>query len=82
MAGFIRHSRLGGALAGLTIIGVLASALPANAVVVCKRVGYPKGCVAAAPVVVAPRPVVVAPVAHRPVVYCTRVGYPKGCVVR
>jgi hypothetical protein len=75
MAGFIRHSRLGGALAALTIIGVLASAFPANAAVVCKRVGYPKGCVAAAPVVVAP-------VAHRPVVYCKRVGYPKGCVMR
>ena len=65
-----RHFRIGGALAALTILGVLASAAPANAVVVCKRVGYPKGCVAAAPV------------PHRPVVYCTRVGYPKGCVVR
>ena len=73
MAGFIRHSRLGGALAALTIIGVLASAFPANAAVVCKRVGYPKGCVAAAPP---------SPVAHRHVVYCTRVGYPKGCVAR
>ncbi len=65
-----RHSRIGGALAALTILGVLASAAPANAVVACKRVGYPKGCVAAAPVV------------HRPVVYCKRVGYPKGCVMR
>ncbi len=82
MAGFIRYSRLGGAFAALTIVGLLAGAFSANAAVVCKRVGYPKGCVAAAPVVVAPRPVVVAPVAHRPVVYCTRVGYPKGCVVR
>ncbi|HKN29409.1 MAG TPA: hypothetical protein VJY34_16605 [Roseiarcus sp.] len=66
MTGVIRHSRIGGALAALTI---LASACPANAVVYCKRVGYPKGCVAAAPV-------------HRPVVYCKRVGYPKGCVAR
>ena len=41
----------------------------ANAVVYCKTVGVPKGCVAR-------------PVAHPHVVYCKRVGYPKGCVVR
>ena len=75
MARINRHSRIGGALAALTIVGILASAYPANAVVACKRVGYPKGCVAAAPRAVAP-------VAHRPVVYCKRVGYPKGCVAR
>ena len=65
-----RHSRIGGALAALTILGVLASDASANAVVVCKRVGYPKGCVTAAPV------------PYRPGVYCKRVGYPKGCVMR
>jgi hypothetical protein len=41
----------------------------ANAVVYCKTVGVPKGCVA--------RPAV-----HPHVVYCKRVGYPKGCVAR
>ena len=41
----------------------------ANAVVYCKTVGVPKGCV-------------VRPVAAPHVVYCKRVGYPKGCVVR
>ena len=41
----------------------------ANAVV-CKRVGYPKGCVAAAPV------------ARSGVVYCKTRGVPKGCVMR
>jgi hypothetical protein len=75
MAGINRNTRFGAALAALTIVGILASAGSANAAVVCKRVGYPKGCVAAAPHAVAP-------VAHRPVVYCKRVGYPKGCVAR
>jgi hypothetical protein len=73
MAGINRNTRFGAALAALTIVGFVASAGSANAVVACKRVGYPKGCVATAPV---------ATVAHRPVVYCKRVGYPKGCVVR
>ncbi len=41
----------------------------ANAVVYCKTVGVPKGCVAR-------------PAAHPHVVYCKRVGYPKGCVAR
>ena len=41
----------------------------ANAVVYCRTVGVPKGCIAR-------------PVAHPNVVYCKRVGYPKGCVVR
>ncbi len=48
--------------------GMFASATPAGAVIYCKTVGVPRGCVA--------RPVA------RPVVYCKRVGYPKGCVVR
>ncbi len=76
MAEINRNSRFVAALAALTVVGILASAMPANAVVACKRVGYPKGCVATA------RPVVVAPVARGPVVYCKRVGYPKGCVAR
>ncbi len=58
------------AAAALLVAGVFGSAGPANAVVYCKTVGYPKGCVARAPVV------------RTPVVYCKRVGYPKGCVVR
>jgi hypothetical protein len=41
----------------------------ANAVVYCKTVGVPKGCVAR-------------PAAHPHVVCCKRVGYPKGCVAR
>jgi hypothetical protein len=60
------------------LIGVSMSAGPANAVVYCKTVGVPKGCVAR-PAVGAP--VVVAPVAG-PVVYCKKRGVPKGCVMR
>ena len=41
----------------------------ANAVVYCKTVGVPKGCVAR-------------PVARPAVVYCKRVGVPRGCVMR
>ncbi len=70
-----RYSRIGGALAALMVLGVIASAIPANAAVACKRVGYPKGCVATAPAAVHP-------VVHPHVVYCKRVGYPKGCVMR
>lgn len=44
---------------------------PAAAVVYCKSVGVPKGCVA--------RP---AAPAARAAVYCTRPGYPVGCVGR
>jgi len=65
--------------AGLALlIGVSMSAGPANAVVYCKTVGVPKGCVAR-PAVAAP--VVVAPVAG-PVVYCKKRGVPKGCIMR
>jgi len=60
------------------LIGVSMSAGPANAVVYCKTVGVPKGCVVR-PAVVAP--VVVAPVAG-PVVVCKKRGVPKGCVMR
>ena len=72
---------VGAALAAMIgLAGMFASVTPASAVIYCKTVGYPKGCVARpATVVVQPAPVVV----HSgPVVYCKRVGYPKGCVVR
>jgi len=59
-------------------VGLFVATGPANAVVYCKTVGVPVGCVA--------RPVagaaVVRPVAARPVVYCRAVGVPKGCVMR
>ena len=61
---YLSHATL--ALIGLAALSV--SAAPANAVVYCKTVGVPKGCVA--------RPV------SPPVVYCKTVGVPKGCVVR
>jgi hypothetical protein len=62
----------------LTVAAVVLTALlvtmvidttDANAVVYCKTVGVPKGCVAR-------------PVARPAVVYCKRVGVPKGCVMR
>ena len=63
-------------LAGVVVAGALAGALvgagPAHAVIYCKYVGYPKGCVARPGVTLAPRPVV----------YCTYIGYPAGCVAR
>jgi hypothetical protein len=58
------------ALAALVVVAnVSTNAGPANAIVYCKTVGVPKGCVAR-------------PVARPHVVYCKRVGYPKGCVAR
>jgi hypothetical protein len=60
------------------IVVISMSAGPANAVVYCKTVGVPRGCVVR-PAVVAP--VVVAPVAG-PVVVCKTRGVPKGCVMR
>ena len=72
---------LGAALASMIVAGsMVASVTPASAVIYCKTVGYPKGCVARpGAVAVRPAPVVV----HTgPVVYCKRVGYPKGCVMR
>lgn len=60
------------------LIGISVSAGPANAVVYCKTVGVPRGCVVR-PAVVAP--VVVALVAG-PVVVCKTRGVPKGCVMR
>jgi hypothetical protein len=76
-----------GLIAGL---GSLVSATPSQAVVYCKTVGVPRGCIVR-PVV--PRVVyctrvgyphgcVVRPVVAPHVVYCTRVGYPRGCIVR
>ncbi|MCX5521144.1 hypothetical protein OSH10_22120 [Kaistia defluvii] len=80
-------------LAGTAGIGLLlAATTPSEAVVYCKRVGYPVGCVVRPAPVVRPGTVVycqngvyvkgcVARPAPR-VVYCKRVGYPKGCVMR
>ena len=70
---------LGSSCAGFVLAGILgfagmtANSGPANAVVYCKTVGVPKGCVARRPVV---RPV------HRSVVYCKTRGVTKGCVWR
>jgi hypothetical protein len=69
MARICRFSLAGAVLAALIAAGVFATAAPANAVVYCKTVGVPKGCVARPP-------------AARPVVYCKTVGVPKGCVMR
>jgi hypothetical protein len=70
----------GAALAAtISAAGMFASVTPANAVIYCKTVGYPKGCVARPGAVVVHPAAVVHP---GPVVYCKRVGYPKGCVVR
>lgn len=56
------------ALALSTLVGgTFLPATPAEAVVYCKTVGVPKGCVA--------RPA-------GAVVYCTRPGYPVGCAAR
>ena len=76
-------SKIGLSSAGLTLAvlmaftGIFISAGPAKAVVYCKTVGVPRGCVVR-PVA---HPVVVVPVG-RPVVYCKTRGVPKGCVVR
>ena len=71
--GFAGGRMLMGLAALLLMAGGLTLATPqtAEAVVYCKTVGVPKGCVV--------RPV--APAA-RAVVYCTRPGYPVGCVGR
>jgi len=63
-------SLTGLALAALvTLTGVSMSAGPANAVIYCKTVGVPQGCV-------------VRPVVRQPVVYCKTRGVPKGCIMR
>ncbi len=48
----------------LGIAGVALNSGPAGAVVYCKYVGYPKGCVARPGVVLHPRPVARAAVRH------------------
>ncbi len=64
MVGLIGLSRGGFVLAALLILsGVFASAGPANAVVYCKTVGVPQGCIARAGVV---RPGVRRAVVRRP----------------
>lgn len=58
------------AFAAVVTLGLLFAAAPASAVVYCKTVGVPKGCVAR-PVA---QPAVVAPVAKTAVVATPRVG--------
>jgi hypothetical protein len=61
---------------GIVALGLIAGAMmlgssqSAEAVVYCKYVGVPKGCVAKPGVVLVPAPVV----------HCKYVGVPKGCV--
>lgn len=57
------------ALPALAWLALAAVPTPAAAVVYCKAVGVPKGCVAA------PAPAAAA-------VYCTRPGFPVGCVAK
>jgi hypothetical protein len=52
---------------------LMASGYSADAVVVCKYAGVPKGCVVKPGVVVVPAPAVV---------YCRYTGVPAGCVAR
>lgn len=81
MAFPIRVRNICAAASAVTALTILLAA-PAAAVVYCKTVGVPKGCVSRpatvvvkpAPVVVAPAPVVVAPVVVAPVVVAPRVG--------
>lgn len=76
MKNAIVHAGLVGLVAAAALT---AGGRPADAAIYCKYVGYPKGCVARAGVVLAPAPAVV--VAPR-VVYCRYVGVPAGCVAR
>jgi hypothetical protein len=64
----MRLSLLAGAI-------LLVSGYSADAVVVCKYAGVPKGCVVKPGVVVAPAPT-------RAVVYCRYTGVPAGCVAK
>ena len=67
----------GRALMGIAALVMLAGGLTmatpqrAEAVVYCKTVGVPRGCVV--------RPVAPVAPAARAIVYCTRPGYPVGC---
>ena len=60
------------ALAAVATLGLAFAAAPASAEVYCKRVGFPKGCVARP----AAAPVVVAPVAKTAIVATPGVGAP------
>lgn len=88
----LRMTAISAAAFALATFGVITvPSGPAEAVVYCKTVGVPKGCVArpAAPARVVyctgpgiPVGCVVRPVAKPHVVYCKRRGVPKGCVMR
>lgn len=72
---------------GVAAGAALLTATPAEAVVYCKAVGVPKGCVARPPtaaVVYCTAPGVPVGCRTRParVVYCTAPGVPVGCVAR
>lgn len=53
----------------LTLTSVSMSAGPANAVIYCKTVGVPRGCI-------------VRPIVRPHVIYCKTRGVPKGCIMR
>ena len=70
MVRLVGLSPAGVALAALvTFTGVSVSAAPANAVIYCKTVGVPKGCI-------------VRPIVRPTVIYCKTRGVPKGCIMR
>ena len=72
MISTVRFPRVLLAAVAASTLALIAIPRPAGAVVVCKTVGVPKGCVAAAPVVVVARPIAVV----RPVVVGPRVYHP------
>ncbi|NWG25277.1 MAG: hypothetical protein HXY30_12850 [Pseudorhodoplanes sp.] len=74
-------TRLPAAALGLALAGSAFAATDANAVVYCKTVGVPKGCVVR-PVVVAPSTVVVTPKVVTPVVVAPRRVYRRTVIVR
>jgi hypothetical protein len=53
----------------ITFTGVSVNSGPANAVIYCKTVGVPRGCI-------------VRPIVRPPVIYCKTRGVPKGCIMR
>jgi hypothetical protein len=53
----------------ITLTGVSVNSGPANAVIYCKTVGVPQGCI-------------VRPIVRPPVIYCKTRGVPKGCIMR
>jgi hypothetical protein len=67
--------KLGRSIAGLalaalvTFTGVSMSVRPADAVIYCKTVGVPRGCI-------------VRPIVRPPGIYCKTRGVPKGCIMR